>query len=188
MSNSFLTPWTSLLCLWDFPDMNTWVGWHFLFQGIIPTQELNPAFFLSRWILWKWKLLNRVHILCNSMDYTIHGILQARIPKWVAVPFSRGSSQPRDWIQLSSLAGEYFGNESESCSIVSNSLQPHRLYNPWNSPGQNTRVGSSSLLQGIFSTQGLSPGLLHCGGMFYYLSHQGSPPLIISWPGLPKWH
>ena len=34
--------------------------------------------------------------LCNSMDYTVHGILQARILEWVAFPFSRGSSQPRD--------------------------------------------------------------------------------------------
>ena len=40
-------------------------------------------------------------------------------------------------------------SESESCSVVSNSLQPHGLYSPWNSPGQNTGVGSLSLLQGI---------------------------------------
>ena len=43
---------------------------------------------------------------------------------------------------------------SESRLVVSDSLQPHRLYNPWNSPGQNTGVGSRSLLQGIFRTQG----------------------------------
>ena len=46
-------------------------------------------------------------------------------------------------------------SESESCSDVSNSLQPHGLYSPWNSPGQNTGVGSHSLLQGIFPTQGI---------------------------------
>ena len=40
--------------------------------------------------------------------------------------------------------------ESENCSVMSNSLQPHTLYSPWNSPGQNTGVSSSSLLQGIF--------------------------------------
>ena len=34
--------------------------------------------------------------LCNPTDYTVHGILQARIVEWVAIPFSRGSSQPRD--------------------------------------------------------------------------------------------
>ena len=44
--------------------------------------------------------------------------------------------------------------ESESPSVVSDSLRPHGLYSPWNSPGQNTRVGSLSLLQGIFPTQG----------------------------------
>ena len=42
---------------------------------------------------------------------------------------------------------------SESRSVVSNCLQPHGLYSPWNSPGQNTGVGSLSLLQGIFSTR-----------------------------------
>ena len=42
--------------------------------------------------------------LCDLMDYTGHGILQARIPEWVAFPFSRGSSQPRDWTQVSTTA------------------------------------------------------------------------------------
>jgi len=42
------------------------------------------------------------------MDYTIHGILQARILEWVAVPFSRGSSQPRDPTQVSCIAGRLF--------------------------------------------------------------------------------
>ena len=47
--------------------------------------------------------------------------------------------------------------ESESLSVMSNSLGPHGLYSPWNSPGQNTGVGSLSLLHGIFPTQGLKP-------------------------------
>ena len=51
---------------------------------------------------------------------------------------------------------------NESYSVLSDSLQPHRPYSPWNSPGQNTRVGSYSLLQGIFPTQGLNPGLPNC--------------------------
>ena len=50
---------------------------------------------------------------------------------------------------------------SESRSVVSNSLRPHGLYSPWNSPGQNTGVDSRSLLQGIFPTQGSNPGLPH---------------------------
>ena len=53
-------------------------------------------------------------------------------------------------------------SESESRSVVSNSLRPHGLYSPWNSPGQNTGVGSHFFLQGIFPTQGSNPGLLHC--------------------------
>ena len=52
--------------------------------------------------------------------------------------------------------------ESENLSVVSDSLLPHGLYSPWNSLGQNTGVGSLSLLQGIFPTQGSNPGLLHC--------------------------
>ena len=46
--------------------------------------------------------------LCNTKDYTIHGILQARILEWVAIPFSRVSSQPRNWTQLSLIAGRFF--------------------------------------------------------------------------------
>ena len=45
----------------------------------------------------------------------------------------------------------------------------------WTSPGQNTEVGTFSLLQGIFSTQGSNPGLLHYRRILYHLSHQGSP-------------
>ena len=46
--------------------------------------------------------------LCDPMDYTVHGILQARILEWVAIPFSRGSSQPRDGTQVSRIAGGFF--------------------------------------------------------------------------------
>ena len=46
--------------------------------------------------------------LCNPMDYTVHGILQARILEWVAIPFSRESSQPRDQTQISHTAGGFF--------------------------------------------------------------------------------
>ena len=55
---------------------------------------------------------------------------------------------------------------SESRSVVSDSLQAHGLYSPWNSPGQNSEVGSLSLLQGIFPNQGLNPGP-HIAGEFF---------------------
>ena len=79
--------------------------------------------------------------------------------------------------------------ESESCSVVSHSLQPHglwlaRLLCTWNFPGQNTGVGSLSLLQGIFPTQGLNPGLPHCRWILYHLSHQGSS-IILEWAIYP---
>ena len=67
---------------------------------------------------------------------------------------------------------------SESHSVVSDSLQSHGLYSPWNSPGQNTGGGSLSFLQGIFPTQGLNPGLLHCRQILYQLSHQWSLPPV----------
>ena len=55
---------------------------------------------------------------------------------------------------------------------------------PWNSPGQNTNVGSLSLLQEIFPTQGSNPGLLHCTWILYKLSHKGSPR-ILEWEVYP---
>ena len=72
----------------------------------------------------------------------------------------------------------YIHSESESCSVVSDSLRPHGLYSPWNSPCQNTGVGSLSLLQGVFPTQELNPGLPHCRRILYQLSYQGSPAYI----------
>ena len=58
------------------------------------------------------------------------------------------------------------------------------LYSPRNSPGQNTGVGSLTLLQGIFPTQGLNPGLPHCRQILYQLSHKGSPK-ILEWVDYP---
>ena len=75
-------------------------------------------------------------------------------------------------------------SESESRSVMSDSLQPHGLYSPWNSPGQKTGVDSLSLLQGIFPTQELNLGLLHYRWILYQLSHQGSPR-ILEWVAFP---
>ena len=68
--------------------------------------------------------------------------------------------------------------KSESLSIVSDSLRPHGLYSPCNSLSKNTGVGSLSLLQGIFPTQGSDPGLPHCRWILYQLSHKGSPRIL----------
>ena len=72
--------------------------------------------------------------LCDPMDYTVHGILQARILEWVTFPFSRGSSQSRDRTQVFCTAGDFWPAESQG--------KP-----------KNTGVGSLSLLQQIFPAQ-----------------------------------
>ena len=89
------------------------------------------------------------------MDYMVHGILQARILEWASFPSYRGSSQPRDRTQISHIAGRFF----------TTSLSTGKP--------KNTGVGSLSLLQGIFLTQELNWGLLHCRRILYQLSYQG---------------
>ena len=56
----------------------------------------------------KVKVTQACPTLCDPMDYTVYGILQVRILGWVAFPFSRGSSQPRDHTQISCIAGRFF--------------------------------------------------------------------------------
>ena len=66
---------------------------------------------------------------------------------------------------------------SESHSVVSDSATLW-LYSPWNSLAQITGVGSLSLLQGIFPTQGSNPGFPHCRQILYQLSHKGNPRIL----------
>ena len=93
--------------------------------------------------------------LCDPMDL-VHGILQARIPEWVAFPFSRGSSQPRNRTQASHIAGRFLTSRA--------TREP-----------KNTGVGSLSLLQWIFPTQESNQGLPYCRQILYRLNCQGSP-------------
>ena len=87
-----------------------------------------------------------------------------------------GCYRASDWQQHPCPFDESFMKVSRS--VVSDSLQPHELYCPWNSPGQNTGVGNLSLLQGIFPTQGSNPGLLYYRQILYQLSHKGSPRIL----------
>ena len=75
------------------------------------------------------------------------------------------------FVSLINLCLDVFLFESESGSVMSDSLWPHGLYSAWNSLGQNTRAGSLSLPQGFFPTQGSNPGILHCGWILYQPSH-----------------
>ena len=103
--------------------------------------------------------------LGNPVDYTLHGILQARILEWGAFPFSRGSSQPRD--------------RTQSPTLQADSL-PAELPGKPKNPG----VGSLSLLQGNFPNQESNRGLLHCRRILYQLNHKGSPR-ILEWVAYP---
>ena len=93
---------------------------------------------------WSVKVAQSCPILCDPMDYTVHGTLQARTLEWVAFPFSRGSSQPRDRTQVSRIAGRFFTS--------------------WAT--RETGVGSLSLLQWIFLTQELNGVSCFAGGFF----------------------
>ena len=113
---------------------NTGVGGLSLLQHIFQTQELNWGLLHSRWILYQlssqgsqkhqWVVVlvaQSCPLLCDLMDCSqpgscVHGILQARMLEWVAIPFSRGSSWPRDrtWVP----------------SMQTDSL-PSELYHPW---------------------------------------------------------
>ena len=71
---------------------------------------LTPSLYSARvWVL-SLKVTQLCLTLCDPTDCTVHGILQARILEWVAIPFSRGSSQPRDRTQVSCIAGGFFTN------------------------------------------------------------------------------
>ena len=87
-------------------------------------------------------------------------------------------------IRSTAALAEFKEVKRESHSVVSDSLRPHGLYSPSNSPGQNSGVGSLSLIQGIFPTQGSNPGLPLCGWILYQLSHQRSRG-ILEWVAFP---
>ena len=125
--------------------------------------------------------------LCNTMDCSqpgspVHGILRARVLEWVAILFSRGSSWPRDWTQVSCIIGRFFTiwatREYQDLrrAAVSDSLQPHgpqpaRLLCPWDFPGKNTGVDCHFLLQRIFP--GVEPRSPALQADSLLLSYQG---------------
>ena len=110
-----------------------------------------------------------------------HGFPNTRAPHLSLNPYR--CSHSKIWYYMhtwpvTKLGLSYPSWVSESPSVVSDSLQPHGLYSPWNSPGQNTGVGSLSFLQGIFPTQGSNPAVPHCRWILYQLSHKGSPRVL----------
>ena len=167
--------------------------WGVLFgkqSALLPEQQTVRRFALSltgRWYLrfqfgvfpflpWSWGSV--CSVVSNSLQTP--GRLWNFLGKNSGVRWNfllLGASQPRDGTHVSvslALAVGYHRSiwESQSSSFVSDSLRPHGLYSPWNSPGQNTGVGSLSLLQGIFPTQESNRGLLHCRWILYQLSYR----------------
>ena len=125
--------------------------------------------------------------LCDPMGCSLpgsftHGILQARILEYVAVLFSRGSSQPRDPTQISLIAGRFFTNWATAisnvwfffffdpmvCSLPSSSV--HGIL-----CARILEWVAIPFSRGIFPIQGSNPGLLHCRHILYHLNYQGSP-------------
>ena len=112
---------TRLLCSWDFLGKKNGVGCHFLLQGDLPdsgTKLVSPA--LAGRFFTTEALEKSENVSCSVVSdslwphghrppgSSIHGILQPRILEWVASPFSRGSSQPRDQTQVPCIAGRFF--------------------------------------------------------------------------------
>jgi len=93
--------------------------------------------------------------LCNPMDYTVHGILQARILEWVAITFSRGSSQPKDWTQDSCIPGGFF-----TCWATREAKEY------WSGKPTTSPVD--------FPSPGIDQDLLHCRWILYQLSYYRS--------------
>ena len=93
--------------------------------------KISLASLITSFLVWsEVKVTQLCPTLCHPMDCRVHGILQATILEWVAVPFSRGSSQPRNQTQVSHIAGWIFTS--------------------WATRGaKNTGMGSLSLLQQI---------------------------------------
>ena len=122
---------------------------------------------------------------------SVHGVLQACILEWVAISPSRGSSRPRDQTCISCIScisRRFFTTSAtwetlnmclvtQSCPTLCDIMNcsPPGSSVHGDSPGKNIGEGCHSLLQGIFWTQGLNPGLPHCRWILYLLSHQGSP-------------
>ena len=99
----------------------------------------------------KVKVAQSRPILCNPMDYTVHGILQARTLDWVAYPFSMGSSQPRDRTQVSCIVDRFFTSwatrEAQECW----SGEP--IPSPTDPPDPGFKLGSPALQEDSLPTE-----------------------------------
>ena len=126
------------------PGKSTEVVCQALLQGVFPTQGLNPGLLHCRQIPyqlsyqgspeleWKWKLLS--HVWLFATPWIIQSMKFSRPEYWkrVAFPFSRGSSQPRDWTQVSRIAGRFFTSWAtrEEFECLTLNQTPHQTHPP----------------------------------------------------------
>ena len=115
----------------------------------------------------KVKVAQSCPTVCDPVDCTVRGILQARILEWIALPFSRGSSQPRDQTHVSRTVGGFFFFFSFFLFFRVDSLPAESQGKP-----KNTGVGSLSLIWQILPTQESNQCLLHCRWSLYQLSYE----------------
>ena len=104
--------WILLILHWGSQQLDICVSLHVsecnLFSAYIAA--IRSPLALNHLLKVKVKVAQLYLTLCNPMGYTVHGILQAKILEWVAFPFSTGSFQPRDWTQVSWIAGGFFNS------------------------------------------------------------------------------
>ena len=127
--------------------------------GLLTLAEFSSGFLVPTptKVKVKLKVTQSCPTLCNPVEYTVHGILQARILECIVFPFCKGSSQTKD-------------RRPKSPALQADSLPAEPQGKP-----KNTGVGSLSLLQRLFPTQESNGGLLQCRQILYQLSYQGSP-------------
>ena len=131
---------------------------------------------------------------CSPPGSSVHGILQARVLEWVAISYSRGSSQPRDETHVAcvSYIGRWIFYHCIIWKALTLQIMKVKVTQLCPTPCNPMDYTVHGILQarilewvafpfskGIFLTQGLNPGLLHCRWILYQLSHQGSPFFIL---------
>ena len=156
-------------------------SWHFISNcHLVPSYPICLLLYIFP--------TNSDNFLCAYLNYFNTNVLSTcdisnikpdprgtNIEKKDSLPSGNYNSKGNECINKSWWCNVNIGSESESPSVMLDSLQPHGVYSSRNSPGENTGVGSLSHLQGSFSTQGSNPGLSQCRCILYQLNHRGSP-------------
>ena len=159
----------------DSPPRGPWLR-YWLWQRVLRISENPPRGILSSWQVRKLPLatVSPPHLymgwsLFPSTDLPVLGdvdYMNGNRWGWNAI-HTLSSCLTLDKVKWSEV------RVAQLCLTLCDPIQSLWLYSPWNSPGQNSGVGSLSLLQGIFPTRGSNPGLPHCRWILYQLSHKG---------------